>query len=284
LCQVDTYETLGHSVKFNPTKIEKADVVVFQKRADLVTLMRRYRQHGTRVVLDVSDYGRYPAQHADITVVGTKQLTTLYPCAIIVPDVLDINDSVTPRTTHNDDLLKIVWFGTPENTMQAGPVATACNRLGLSLHMISNHTRRYAVRIPGTVRLPWSLATIDSLLVRYDLAACPFILEGCQGFKSFRSKAYLACKSGNRPLKAWALGLPVIGSPIPSYIDCGVVHLATSVDEWTEKLIELRSRTLRAEDAARGATLIAPYRTEVVAQQWLKVFTDHADDSGSAGC
>lgn len=260
--------TLGHEVLFNPPRITKTDVVVFQKVADRAALMTAYAQRGAYVVMDVSDFGQYPAKLAAITVVGTRALQAWYPNSTIIPDVLDLTPGAHARALHEDVLRKLVWFGTGENVPQAKAVARACVRMNLPLTMITNTLKI----LPGTTHRRWQLTTIDARLPEYDLAVCPFLLNDADGFKSPRSQAYLECKSVNRPLKAWALGLPVAGSPIPSYVECGVQHLAATVEEWIQTIERMKSRGVREEDARRGAKLVEAYRVEVVAQQWLRLF------------
>jgi hypothetical protein len=260
--------TSGCEVILNPTRPVPADVAVFQKRADMPGLMRQYRTNGARVVMDICDFGKFPAELADVTVVSVPYLKRWYKDALVIPDALDVNESSKPKRRHEDMLRSVVWFGGPENIVQASNVAVACQRIRLPLTVISNHKSKYATKLAGAQYRQWTLGQIDRMLPQYDLAVCPFLLDG----PKFRSLEYLSCKSPNRPLKAWALGLPVAGSPIPSYRQCGVQHMATSIDEWVALLNGLRMVELREEDAARGMMIADNYRTEVIGRMWLELF------------
>jgi hypothetical protein len=113
----------------------------------------------------------------------------------------------------------------------------------------------------------WNLDSVDKDLVACDVVACPYVLDGPW------PAAWVASKGENRVYKAWALGLPVIGTPIPSYVAAGLVHQATTAREWALAFKALASREARQKDAARGQAIALSHCADKVALRWLEVMT-----------
>jgi hypothetical protein len=265
----DALSRLGHQVVFNQDPNEEpGDVNIFQKRFDLPELMARLRNADKRVIWDCDDYiPDGPIEYADLVTVDTLAKLELYPGAVIIPDALDIPDDATPKTHHTEELNRVVWFGNADNLYHAANVSGACKQLGLCFVVITQLDK-----VPDEQRewasewYEWDLSTIDNLLIQCNLAACSYVSDGLW------SQAWVNSKSANRLLKAWGLGLPVIGTPIPSYVEVGLLHKATTVDEWCDELRIMSGHATRLADARNGMTVASTYQAKRIANKWLEVF------------
>lgn len=250
----DVLEKLGHEVTVNKSPFS-ADVLIVQKRTDAELYMQMCRERGIKVILDVDDWlpeMQYMAQFADIVTVDTAAKLQLFPGATVIPDALDIDEGVETAPYHDDELKWIVWYGNSENEYHARHVQVACHKLDLEFFAITGSK--------------WGLSTVDRMIIDYDLVVCPYRYDGPQ------SAEWINSKSANRILKAWALGMPVAGTPIPSYVDAGLQYCATSVDEWVAALEALRDPAAREADAERGRVIASAFTADKVAEQWLEVF------------
>lgn len=248
---------LSHSISLN----WRPYTIMFQKRSDgaIKKLIESHRMLGAHIVVDCDDWlpdMQEVAQLADVVTVDTPAKLELFPNAVVIPDALDVSESAPLKTEHNDDLRRVVWFGNLENKYHADIVNAACCALNIEFHCISTGN--------------WFMNTIDHELIKYDLAVCPYVFDGDH------SAEWINSKSANRPLKSWALGLPVAGTPIPSYIDVGLQYQAQTLDEWVAALTTLRDPALRAADAARGRDVALQYSADKIAVKWLEVFNNES--------
>ncbi len=262
----------NNTVLLNSRNIQNdADIVVIQKRSDLSWQMKKYRSLNIPVILDISDNVRLPINLAALITAGSIHIQNKHQNSIFIPDVVDIKPPASLKTSHGP-LSKVVWFGGPENAIQATNIAKACSKLNLEFVTITNHKSKHFNGNFISTRKEWSLDTVDGDIIGGDLVVCPFLLD--QAYKTNRTNEYLCSKSRNRLIKAWALGMPVAGSPLPDYIDAGLKYVATTVDEWIKVLDILNDVELRKEDAKIGQLLAKQYSAELISEQWLKVFKD----------
>jgi hypothetical protein len=228
---------------------------------DLTQRMKAWRRRGTRVVWDVDDYHRYqPA--ADVVTIGSQRLRELYPDGVFIPDALD-TDSGAPVKQHHAELRRVCWYGISANLYHAQPVYEACLQLGLELTVITDIGSR---KFSKARYLPWSLESVDRDIVACDLVACPYVFDGDW------SASWVKAKGENRLLKAWGLGMPVVGTPIQSYLDCGLKRLATTTKEWVDALDQMRSPATRSMEAENGRQQALRHTADRVAASWLEVF------------
>lgn len=263
----EALKAMGHSVSINPTSAKGFDAAVVQKRFDLHGKMNEWRQAGVRVIWDVDDrIPGGPVEAADVVTIGAEALRELYPMGVYIPDALDLDDHAVAKGRHAEAIELVGWVGMAENLYHAAPVAEATERLGLTLVVITDmKSPAFTKRYHRAEYWQWSLDTVDRDLVTCDVIACPYVLDGPW------PAAWVASKGENRVYKAWALGLPVIGTPIPSYVAAGLVHQATTAREWTLALKALGSREAREKDARRGQAIALSHVADRVAEQWLRV-------------
>lgn len=269
----------GHTVTFNPDPYYaiNADVLIVQKRFDRTDVMREARAAGVRVIWDCDDaIPNGPVDVADVVTVSTRQMQTPYPQAVIVPNCLDVPPDAPRKTQHAERLRDVVCFVNGANLYHLEYVAQACQRLNLTLTVIVPfHQVKDFEQIPGLRFVDWQRDQVDQQLIGYDLAACSYKIEDGEW-----SAEWVRAKSACRAIKAWGLGLPVIGTPIPDYVDNGVQYLATTTDEWVQALTALDSREAREQDAERGWTMVQAFRVEKIAKRWLEVMTDEPVTTG----
>jgi hypothetical protein len=257
----DALARLGHTVVFEPpeAKAQRADAIVVQKRMDLGPRIHAWRAAGARVVWDIDDYCPYPAP-ADVVTIGSERLRELYPQGVLIPDALDVSPD-SPIKDEHGELRRVCWFGISENQYHAQHVYEACQQLGLELTVIMEPGPR---RFAQARYVRWSLETVDRHITACDLAACSYVFGGKWPAQ------WVAAKGENRLYKAWALGVPVVGSPIQAYVDAGLEHLAADEHEWVEALQAMRPPEVRAAQAARGRKLALASAAGPIAQRWIK--------------
>lgn len=281
----DVLIKMGHEIMFNPQSADvSADVIVVQKRFDLVNAMERWRKHGVRVIFDIDDWIPTTAVlFADQVTVDTHAKLELFPGSIVIPDALDIEADTPRKEVHQRQLKSVVWFGNIENFHHLENVIHACHLTGVALRVITGRDAWEAVDQLRTMIgglyyklcgkdwtiVSWNPDTIDREIKGGDLVVCPFTFGHNRSGQW--SDVAVRSKSANRVLKAWGLGMPAAGTPIPSYVDAGLEYCAETVDEWIDVLERLQDRGLREQDAMRGYEIAQRYTAQNVAQLWLEV-------------
>lgn len=259
---------MGHTIAFNPPDPLDAEVLVVQKRAGCEGLMREARARGMRVVLDVDDFiPSMPFAEADVVTVDTAyKREHLWQNAVVVPDALDTEADSPRKDDHAIDLKRAVTVCNAENLYHLQHAAEACRRHGIELTVITHLNGTNYGETYGVYGVQWSLCTVDAELIEHDLFIAPFVFDGAW------SPEWVKSKSANRLYKAWALGLPVAGTPIASYMEAGLRYSATNVADWVHVLTALRSQEAREADAQAGYERAQAFRAERVAEIWERAF------------
>ncbi|MBU5614579.1 glycosyltransferase [Geomonas azotofigens] len=153
--------------------------------------------------------------------------------ATVIEDAIEVpTDRVKVHTQKAP--LELVWVGYSDNWESLGMVRDALalpGGEGFTLKTISNHPE---------ADVPWALETVTDEILASDIAVIPAHLH-----------AWGMGKSSNRLTMFMALGMPVVASPVPSYLD--VVRqgenafIARSAEEWLHFLSRLRDDRLRSE-------------------------------------
>jgi len=264
----------GHDVQFNPERISGVDVIIIQKRAwerfgrrGIETL----KQVGARIVWDVDDlyvWNDPPTDLVDLVTVDTAAKLKVYPGAVVVPDCLDVDDDAPRKTQHSEWLRSIVWFGGGDNAYHARNAIEAANQLHLEMTLITNLAGSslnvgYYDNVHG---VQWDVSNIDAAIIAADLVVCPYVFNGPQ------PREWIEAKSANRVYKAWGLGMPVAGTPIPSYIEAGLNYQGETIDEWRALYTVLAGRQAREYAAEQGYALAQTQRADVIKDAWLRAF------------
>lgn len=260
----------GHTVIIDPDRDQLAllDVLIVQKNAwrRWVPEMNHAFALGKKVIWDVDDCVDPPEGMYTHITIDTPRKLHRYSTAKIVYDCLDVPPGAAVKQDHALMLQRLVGFCGFDNVYHFRAVAHAADHLGLQLTLITDLSRAtfdFSVMVGAE---HWTLDSIDAQLIRYDLSVCPYVLDGPHDLD------WVTSKSANKPLKAWGLGLPVAGSPIPSYVEAGLEYQAFTVRDWITVLEELADVRQRLEDAKRGWAVAQAYTAERMAVRWLEVF------------
>ena len=253
------------------TKISYADwtgqdVIVVQKRQDFYKEMKRWVNEGIPVIFDIDDpTDRLP--EFSLLTVGSKELQSRHEGSVYVPDCLDISNPYRPKKIHNDDFKRVCWFGLACNLYHTEPVYAACEKLGLELVLVTDLNGVYEYpRWENATYIEWELDSVDKVITHCDVVACSYILSGRW------NEQWIQAKGENRILKAWGLGMPVVGTPIPSYVDHGLKYTATTEREWITTLSILKDKGARQHDAESGRLRAVERDANNVALKWRGVF------------
>ncbi len=270
----DALVALGHTVSVNDLSHE-AEVVIVQKRHDMIPAMDAARAKGVRVILDVDDWvATLPFAHADVITIDEPMKRALYADAVVIPGCLDVEPDGPQKTEHAIALRTVVTVCSVENVYHVAECARAAEALGIRLVVVTNtaHPRFDAARqLANTGRLTeyvnWDLETVDHILVQGDLFVAPLLFGGGP-----RSDDWVRSKCANRIRKARALGLPVAATPIPAYVADGLTWAAETSAEWTDVLARASDREGRKRAAAEGHAFVQQFAAHEVVKQWLRVF------------
>lgn len=264
---VPELQSWGHEVEVLPISATKLvgdfDLVVVQKRLDLRGEMTRWQ------VPSVFDFDDPTPRLPKCTLVtaGSEELHRRHPSSVYIPDALDVDNVDVYKSKHPDDIKRVCWFGLACNAYHAEAVKDACNELGLQLVIITDVDGKHTyTRWQGVEYIKWELETVDCNIMACDLVVCPYLHGGRW------PASWVEAKGENRVLKAWALGMPVAGTPVPSYVEHELQHWATTVDEWKVVLERLRSRRLRIIDARYGRQIALQRTADRVASLWEQAF------------
>lgn len=246
----------------------RADVVVFQKAyaPDHLALAARLRHAGVRLVLDVCDnHFHNPADSrevagraerlkrmvdlVDVVTVSTPTLAELiqHDRRVLVDDCVEWPAGPrAPRARFGPFCM--VWFGNAGDPAlgfglcdlrprMAELMAFASGR-AVELVVISSSEeqfRRWVGDQPFPVRYePWRRRRFAALLAGSDVAVLPVTLN-----------PFTTAKTSNRPVTALLHGVPVVTSPLPSYLELSPFVL---FEDWTQHL------TRYADDPELAAT------------------------------
>jgi len=264
---------MGHTVTFNSYNSSDCDVVVYQKVWPQDGSMKMFKAAGKRIIFDIDDLisTPIPAEVDQITV-DTESKLAHFPGAVVIPDCLDTEPTSPRKKVHADNLNSAVWVGNTQNMYHLCYAARACRTLGINLTIITDlnnpHFSEQTDQLPkeGWNAQQWSADTVDQLMVEHDMAIFPFVFGSPQW-----SVNWVMTKSANRLLKAYGLGLPVVGTPIPSYQEIGLFWMAETTEQWCAALSSANDKTLRESDAELGWVAAQQFTADKVALKWIKV-------------
>ena len=184
---------------------------------------------------------------------------------------------------------RLVWFGNHASP-EAGGGIDALTELGarlnlhhaqapLTLSVISNHRKKYlGLRKPWrfpSIYQAWSTGSFATLLARHDVALVPA-----------RPTPFGICKTSNRMVTAFSLGVAVAAGAIPAYEPFRGLAV---LDDWEQGLQALMDDAgERARRVRQANVLIASrFALDVISRQWAALIrclatAPAADASASA--
>jgi glycosyltransferase involved in cell wall biosynthesis len=265
----------GHvALELRPADIEQIiqagfDIVVFQRfqSHDAEELARALQAVGTRTVYVEGEFfnSRMPMV-VDELVVGCetlKELNGVYSHKTSViespietsPDL--VKDSSRPPQRNE---IRVVWVGYPENLHLLAPVKDALKDPRLS------DFRLVTISRGPDVSIQWNRRRVWGQLLDCDIGVLPAPLGGEYHFKP-----------NTRMTMLKALGLPIVASPLPSYVQTLThgrsCYFARSAGEWAENLAALADFARRREiGLADRDRILATYGLNAIGRRWLALF------------
>jgi glycosyltransferase involved in cell wall biosynthesis len=230
-------------------------------------LARALRDAGTRTIFVTGDLvGGDMAGNVDWIVGASEGLTSIAGTyrdrSSVIESVLECpSDQMKDysRPSRNERI-RVVWVGYPENLHLLRPV-----RAALADPRLSRFDLVTISRGPGVTH-QWHRKGVWSQLLACDIAVLP----------SAETEWYQA-KPNTRMVMFKALGIPIVASPLASYVatlnhgrSC---YFARTPEEWASALLALSGRVHRAEiGLAERERILAKYRIEANGQEWLGLF------------
>lgn len=185
----------------------------------------------------------------------------------------------------NTNKLKLVWEGqayTVKNLLELNPVFKRFKDK-VELHVITDPKISYPFKIFDRTAISilsnlkcdwyfheWKKDTFSKLIAESDLAIIPIS-------KNNRLMWY---KPANKLLLLWEIGIPVLTSDTPAYLNvnevAGLHMYCKSSKEWEEQLLKyLQASPLERESISNKATtyLLKEHNEDLILQNWDKIFS-----------
>ena len=217
-------------------KYDSKDTVVIQKIPDM-ELLKNAKSQGARVIYDIDDFywgdAKYhemldECDHITVDTEKKKDMIEMFENlkgkVTVIPDSLDWDG--TKRETTGSKV--IGWTGYGNNSQYLNPIL---ENLPFPIRLIttSDWTQYIHGKGENIQSRPWSLAMVDKYLAECDL-----------GLYYLPDREFEQCKSANKLLKNWAIGIPTYTSPMPAYVkamkDAGVgeQYLVKDIEGWKD--------------------------------------------------
>lgn len=272
----------------------RSDVVVFQKayEPEHLVLAKQLRRQGVRLILDVCDNHFYNpsgskrlAERAerlqrmvdlvDVVTVSTPALAQLveHDRLVLVDDCVDWPQRRRmPRPRSGQ--IRLLWFGSAgDPTLGFGLCDLGARMAELSsfaagrsveLVVVSNSAeqfRRWVGSQPFSVRyVPWDRRRFPGLLTMSDVVVLPVTRN-----------PFTTAKTSNRPVSALIHGVPVVTSPLPSYLELSRYML---FEDWQDHLARYADDPWLAATHVRNAAGFITERfsdARIMSQWWEAV-------------
>lgn len=292
----------------------KTNVAVWQRShsSQMLRWMQIARGQGVRVIYDIDDdmfnmppefkepYDFYLRpdvreglracmQAADIVTVTTSELAESLAKVIpgkqwwVVENYLDVDKwqaAYARRVTgsYGRKEVTIGWMASGSHQIDAPLVADALRRVMEAFDFVRLHfigwigfaqIGEWAQKYKDRIRVePWvDVSVLPEVMADFDIGIAPLV-----------DNQFNRCKSSIKALQYWALGVPIVASPLPCYkgavTDGADGWLCTTPDEWTTALSTLcDDATRRAGMGANGrAKLLAKHDMAQNCVHWVRLF------------
>jgi hypothetical protein len=245
------------------------DAVVFQgvSGPSACALATELRAAGTRTVYVTGDLiGHDMAGAVDWFVAASEELTKVgHPNlerTSVIESVIDAPHGLVKKYSQRTpgDRIRVVWVGYPENLPLLAPVREALTDSRLARYELVTISRG------AGVTYQWHRKRVFEQILGCDIAVLPVA-----------ETDWYRAKPNTRMTMFKSLGIPIIASPIDSYVrtlthgrSC---YFARTTSEWREALMSLRDPVRRQEIGLAGRDrILATYGLEAVGQKWLALF------------
>jgi glycosyltransferase involved in cell wall biosynthesis len=264
------YHPNGYNPILSEHKIDTScDIVLFQKvcMGSAVSMIKEYRKCGIKTVYIIDDLiieGVDMCKEAEYVVSGDASSylqefvkSTSGKIATCLPNPIETPIDFYKEDYTSNNPLKVVWFGTEMHIMQAWEINDIIKKLGY----------KYEVICSGQMATKqWALNTIFNDIKAADIVVLPYL---------HTLPPYELAKGANRAIQAMAIGLPVIASPLPSYIVLirhgknGFIAMNNDLDDWEMYLKMLGHQSIReiiGKEARKS--VISIYNIDAVGEVW----------------
>lgn len=256
-----------HCLTLSPLEQEQVlssdiNILIFQKVFDdsAIAFATEARSRGIKTVFLLSDRHETPMVEAVDKVIVTSDYLRSYLMNKGV-NVTSIEDAVESPAElfkiHEDKKpLGLVWVGHSDNWKSTDVIRKALDSLqpgDFTLKTISDHP---------DADVPWKLESVFHEILKEDIAVIPVI-----------NNDWTQSKSNNRLTMFMALGIPVVASTIPAYVNIisnGINgFLARDENDWRKHLTELQSVSIRKAVAEQGKKDASRYNINTIGAQWI---------------
>lgn len=230
-----------------------------------------------KLVAFQSDGPTIEANHfdkVDAIVVDCILLWHRIPCkyrtrVVHLPTPLEIEMSRFNPHQHPGRALKLGYVGAAGNLFFAEPIIDALVSKGCDVTIISDHSK---------ATVPWNVLSYASELNKCDVGIVPYP-ENLQ-VSDDRNFSGFFYKDPSRPTLLQAIGLPIIVSPLPSYLHYvrpgQTGFIANSLSEWVDTIQFLQD----VPEAYEGNAIMGYQQSwqycapDIVGQRWLQLLVD----------
>lgn len=243
---------------------KRPDILIAGKRwsEDYIVAAEKYKASGGTVIVDLNeDY--FSMDWPDLfrvlklgdlvvccsTALAKKSTDAGYPAIVIedgVESIPDLNCAYTDKPR-----LKAVWMGYGGNSENAEKLKAILDRTGYDLVTIHEHPN---------ADIKWNRTTWPHELVKFDIAIAP-------------QRDHQTCKSNNKMTTYQALGLPVVASPLPAYVEITkeseTAFIARNEFDWADAFRKLRDVETRRRVGQAGRASVEKFRSPGILLKWV---------------
>jgi glycosyltransferase involved in cell wall biosynthesis len=242
------------------------DIVILQKIKDISTLsiIEYFKSLGLKVIFIDCDLpvAMEIGKSVDLVICASKRLQAKYIEYVVHTAYIEDAPEYysTYRKKEDSKKLKCLWFGYAatsqwDEVLALKEILKDSRLANWELMTISNHP---------DATLPWQPDSLKIISKEADLVALPV----------FNLSEASMVKSANRLLQSMALSVPVICSPVPSYLDVAATSKGTIVcntkEEWTDALIALQGKKLRDDMGQAAFETSNPFSLDHSIHQWIE--------------
>ncbi len=211
---------------------------------------------------------------ADMVIAGNSYLAEhalrFNQNVVVLPTGLDIKAYKVQTNIQNDGKIRLVWIGSRSTLKYLAEIKPALEQIGsrfnnIILRIICDDF--FDLKNMEVEKFQWSLEKqpVDLATSHIGLAPLP-------------DNRFTRGKCGFKILQYQAASLPVIASPVgvnSEYVRQNVTgFLATSIQEWTEKITQLiKNSQLRKQMGNEGLAQVQNFDTDIIGKKLLELIT-----------
>ena len=240
------------------------DIVVLQKIKSTANLsiIKYFKKLQLKIILIDCDLpiSKEVGQLAD-TIICTSQILCNHYRAVGLQ--ASYNED-SPELYHDNsnkeekDKLECFWFGDGSY-----PKWNEVTKLKSIIGKVSDRWKLITISNHCQATRPWKLNSLEDLK-NADAVVLPVLLDSENN----------SVKSANRLLQAMALSVPVVCSPLPSYVNV-ITHnkdgmICETETEWIEALRKLEDKTVRQQMGEEAYSTAKNYSLDILISSWIK--------------